>query len=263
MNMRLKFALKAPVRHISHLDLLRALTRALRRAEIPVAFSEGFNPHMLLSFGPPLSVGSCSQSEYVDVQLTEEMDPAELVQRLNDKLPQGLRVLAAGEQRGKTSLMASLNVADYALCFLPDVSPAEADSLAQSLLSLMDKEQLLITRQRKNKTTELDVRPGMIKLELMSEHARKELQSLIESPIELGVSCWVRVRLDSPASPRPREIVELVGAELGDFLVCRTGLFAEENGELRCPLTGVSLGVLEGVDRFDQGSDRECGSWTD
>jgi len=262
MDLRLKFAVKAPVRHISHLDLLRALTRALRRAEIPVAFSEGFNPHMQLSFGPPLSVGTCSMSEYVDVQLTEAMEPAQLVQRLNDKLPQGLRVLDAQQRIGKGSLMALLSVADYAFCYLPDATPAEEERLINKALALMEKEQLVITRERKDKTTEVDVRPGMIRLERMSEPARRELQSLIESPIDLGISFWVRVRIDYPASPRPREIVELIGARPGDFLVCRTGLFGEENGMLWCPLTGVSLGEVEGVDRVDQGSDRQCGNWT-
>ena len=68
------------IKYVGHLDFGRAIERALRRAKLPVAYSVGFNPHMKLSFGPALSVGVASDSEYVDVELTEPMNAADFTE---------------------------------------------------------------------------------------------------------------------------------------------------------------------------------------
>ncbi|MCK9223213.1 MAG: TIGR03936 family radical SAM-associated protein [Limnochordia bacterium] len=241
MDIRLKFAVKAPIRHISHLDLLRALTRALRRAQVPVAFSEGFNPHMLLSFGPPLSVGFCSLSEYVDLRLAEDMVPDDLVEALNGQLPKGLRVISAKEKAGGTSLMAAINVADYALFYLPDVPDEVKEQLDQAMSCLMEKSRLSVTRQTKSRIREVDLRPGIFDIHLLSNTAVSELESMMDSPVELGTGWFIRVEIGSQINVRPGEIIQLAGARVGDFLVCRVGLFIKQDGKLRCPLTYASL----------------------
>ena len=85
-KMRIAIAKKAATQYVGHLDFGRALERALRRAKLPVAFSEGFNPHMKISFGPALSVGVASYAEYVDVELQEHVDAADFGERLAQQL---------------------------------------------------------------------------------------------------------------------------------------------------------------------------------
>ncbi|HHV78715.1 MAG TPA: DUF2344 domain-containing protein [Firmicutes bacterium] len=93
MILRLCLSKEGPARFISHLDYSRAIERALRRAQIPVQFTEGFNPRMKLSFADALPVGMVSRAEWLDVHLKASVDPAEAKRRLGASLPAGVRVL--------------------------------------------------------------------------------------------------------------------------------------------------------------------------
>ena len=73
---RLQVTKGEEIRHISHLDYSKAVERALRRAKLPVAYSEGFNPHMKMAFASALSVGVASEAEYFDVEMAADLDAA-------------------------------------------------------------------------------------------------------------------------------------------------------------------------------------------
>lgn len=85
------------LRFISHLDIQRLLQRALKRADMPVSYSQGFNPHPLLAFSSALALGYTSDAEWMDVRMEEAVDPQEFPARLNAVLPEGLRVVRAME----------------------------------------------------------------------------------------------------------------------------------------------------------------------
>jgi hypothetical protein len=107
-KIRFRFAKREAVKFISHLDLLNTLTRAFRRAEIPMAYSQGFNPHPKISFGSTLPVGTTSEAEFADIALETYMEPDDFISRSNDELPSGLEFLEAQEiPIGVPSLMAS------------------------------------------------------------------------------------------------------------------------------------------------------------
>ncbi len=90
---RIVFEKKDTAIYMSHLDLMRCMTRALTRAEIPVKYTEGFNPHPYLVFAAPLALGITGEREYFEIKTTEEMPLSEMKERLNNTLPQGLNVL--------------------------------------------------------------------------------------------------------------------------------------------------------------------------
>lgn len=92
---RVKYCKNGPIKYISHLNLAQVFTRALRRADIPMVISGGFNPRFRMSFGPPLPLGISSTSEYLDIRVKEEIKPDELVDRLNRVLPQGFKIVKA------------------------------------------------------------------------------------------------------------------------------------------------------------------------
>lgn len=94
---RLKFSKLGMGKYISHLDLLRAFTRAITRAGLPVKYSNGFNPHQIITFSLPLSVGVTSEAEYTDIDFEDDIDNAELMRRLNESLPDDLRIVSVGE----------------------------------------------------------------------------------------------------------------------------------------------------------------------
>ena len=81
MKIRIKFAKTGVMKFVGHLDVMRYFQKAIRRAELPIAYSEGFSPHMLLSFASPLGVGISSPGEYFDMVLAEDMKTDEIVRR--------------------------------------------------------------------------------------------------------------------------------------------------------------------------------------
>ena len=106
---RIVFEKKDTAIYMSHLDLMRCMTRALTRAEIPVKFTEGFNPHPYLVFAAPLALGISGEREYFEIKITEEMAFSEMKDRLNETLPQGLNVLEVLESENDFNDIESAN----------------------------------------------------------------------------------------------------------------------------------------------------------
>lgn len=90
--LRLRFRKTGSIRYISHLDLSRAFSRALVRAGVGLWYTEGFNPHPFLVFGPPLSVGYVGEREILDIRLVSDEKPQDIRDRLSRTLPRGLEV---------------------------------------------------------------------------------------------------------------------------------------------------------------------------
>ncbi|MBU1887983.1 MAG: TIGR03936 family radical SAM-associated protein [Candidatus Omnitrophica bacterium] len=93
VKLEIRFCKKGLLRYISHLDVLRLFQRAVRRADLPVALSQGFTPHYRISFDNALKLGVESDNEKAVFKLKEWLDPKEFTRRMNEKLPEGIRVL--------------------------------------------------------------------------------------------------------------------------------------------------------------------------
>lgn len=91
----IKFTKESSIKFISHLDLMRTIQRVIRRADFPMEYSKGFNPHMAMSIAQPLSVGVYSDAEYMDIVLVEELSEEEVINRLNEKTASGIKFLNA------------------------------------------------------------------------------------------------------------------------------------------------------------------------
>lgn len=148
-NYYLRYEKTENVKYVSHLDFVRMFGRALRRAHLPIAYSEGFNPHPLLGFALPLSVGYTSECEILEIALTEELPPDEIMERFNRVLPDGVKILSAHE--GKSN-MKKLDIALYQV--FPEKTPA---GIAEFLA--MDK--ILIEKKTKSGIKETDIRPDI------------------------------------------------------------------------------------------------------
>src|SRR5688572_32509124 len=94
-RMRVHYAKRGRLRFTSHRDFQRAFERALRRAEVPMAYSAGFTPHPKVSYANAAPTGTGSEAEYLEIALTEERDPAELRARLDASMPPGLDIIDA------------------------------------------------------------------------------------------------------------------------------------------------------------------------
>jgi len=115
-RLRVEYAKQDRGAYLSHLEVIRALERVIRRAALPYAISEGFSPHMKLSFGPALSVGTASVSEHFDVILNEFVAPAEALTRLQEASTGVLPILSCGYVSAREpSLSAAVNILTYQL----------------------------------------------------------------------------------------------------------------------------------------------------
>lgn len=164
-SIRAKFIRGEEVKYISHLDLMKMYERALRRSGIPIAYSQGFNPHPQMVFGLPLSVGVTSESEFADFQMEGDVEPGEFVQRLNSNLPEGIRIVDAADKNTKSNIMASVAGASYDILVSTD-SISDMGAIKELLRQLLDKEEIYIDKESKGKIKRIDIRPMIYDIDM-------------------------------------------------------------------------------------------------
>ena len=144
------------VRHIGHLDIQRAVQRGLRRSGLPVAYSNGFNPHILVTFASALSTGACGKREIMDVKMAEEVDEKEFMERMNRSMPPELGIISARSLDDKQpALMASLQAAEYEILIR---DAAQAERLTAAMGPMMEQERIPAIRKTKSGLKETDIR---------------------------------------------------------------------------------------------------------
>ncbi len=127
INVRIRFGKHGVMKYIGHLDIMRYFQKAFRRAELPMAYSEGYHPHQILSFASPLGVGVTSDGEYMDIGLTELVSTEDALKRLNDAMVDGMKVYSFKLLPEKTkNSMAALTHASYRVTYMNGKAPDTA-----------------------------------------------------------------------------------------------------------------------------------------
>lgn len=152
---RLFFEKTGRVKYISHLDLMRCFQRAFRRAGTPLKYSEGFNPHPVMSLPLPLSLGTESVCEMLDFETTEELAP-DAAQALNPALPEGIRVTAARPLERKSALIAWLR-AELTLTYDSGVT----EGAERVISELFSRDSLVIRKKTKSGEGSFDLIPAV------------------------------------------------------------------------------------------------------
>lgn len=160
MKVRVKFKKYGPVRFIGHLDVMRFFQKAIRRAELDIAYSSGFSPHQIMSFAAPLGVGLESNGEYMDIELTTVTSSQDMINRLNAVSVPGIEIISMKElPEGAGNAMASVAAASYTIRFRENRAPQF--DYANKIDEYMAQEQILITKETKKSTLEVDLKPGI------------------------------------------------------------------------------------------------------
>lgn len=163
MKYRIKFTKEDLVKFVPHLDLLRLYQRAIRRADLPIAYSNGFNPHQQMSFAQPLSVGWTSICEYMDIETTCIVDIDDFINSINECLPDGTKVIDMRKLEDvEKNSMASVEAALYYITL---------DNLNFNLYNLMEKflnkGELIIEKKSKHLLKQVDIKQDIFKLEII------------------------------------------------------------------------------------------------
>ncbi len=225
MRLRIRFRKLGKIRFTSHRDVARIWERALRRSELPVAYSQGFNPRPRLSFGLALSTGHESEAEYLDVEIDDaraaSIDLERLPDLLSESLPAGLTATVAIEIDGREP---SLQHAVTSCTWRLDASGVDAETAAGAAARALAADQIIVTRERKGKQVVDDVRPLIHGLD-------------VEGPTDDGVRLVAELGTQ-PRGLRPSELLSAVDPLLVEQRVLRLHQWTtNDNGERREPVS--------------------------
>jgi len=226
LRLRVEYCVGADLKFLSNLDLMRLLERALRRGRIPYALSEGFNPHIRLSMGTVLPVGLWGLKEYFDLDLAHAMPVEEFQHKLNQALPEAVRVNSAGEiESGSPALMKVINCTEYT--FVLDDPGVNLEVWKNDL---WQHQELTVASRGKKKGAIKDLRPGIYKIDVNQTAGFDIIQLWVSTGEALNI------RFD--------ELLDLLvrtGVKAGCWRdVFRGGNYIREDGRFYTPLEKVS-----------------------
>lgn len=208
MKVRIKFKKYGPVRFIGHLDVMRYFQKAMRRAEIDIAYTTGFSPHQIMSFASPLGVGLESNGEYMDIECNTVTSSQDMINRLNAVAASGIEVVQVRKLPDKAgNAMASVAAADYTIRFRQDREPHT--DLNKMISQFLSQEQILITKETKNGIKEVDIKPGIFKMVILNKNLALN-----------STSIYLKVDASSAGNIKPAKVIEALlhfcGEELSE-----------------------------------------------
>lgn len=168
MRIRIKFSKYGPVRFIGHLDVMRYFQKAIRRAKIDIAYSEGFSPHQKMSFAAPLSVGHTSNGEYFDIEVNHLDSIEQMKNALQKEMVDGIDILDAAllpEDAGNA--MASVAAASYYITMDEQVSLPE--NFYEALLDFYDQPEIMVVKETKRGHREVNLKDSIYELDIRED----------------------------------------------------------------------------------------------
>ena len=221
MLIRFSYSVTGPVKFLSHLDLLKYFCKAVKRADIPIAYSEGFNPHPKIAFGPPRGVAIAGMNEYCDMKLKTEMTAEEFAEKFNSALPKGIHINSARVVMGKAKpLQASINRAAYEA----EITGCDLAAMPAKVDELLKAENIeFIRRNPKKGNKTINLRSGIENLGWQGD----EKSGVLQMSLIFGAG----------GSVKPTEVVKYLTDDQGECVIVRTGLFVvdEKSGKRQLP----------------------------
>lgn len=155
------------------MDVMRFFQKAMRRAGIPIAFTGGYSPHMIMSFAQPLGVGVTSDGEYLDIELQEEIDPQDAVRRLNEVSVEGIEVVnfCRIPDDKKSSGMTIVAAAGYRAVLLEsaksaDIPRAFPESWKEKMTEFLRQDSIVVLKRTKRSEAQTDIKPLIYQMRL-------------------------------------------------------------------------------------------------
>lgn len=177
LKARIKFRKYGIMRFIGHLDVMRFFQKAMRRANIPIAFTGGYSPHMIMSFAQPLGVGLTSDGEYLDIELTESISSEDAVRQLNEVSVEGIEILSFVQisDEKKASGMTIVAAARYEVTCLESKKSAEVTKNIpfdwnEKITDFLKQSEIMVLKKTKKNEREINIRPLIYEMNVSEEH---------------------------------------------------------------------------------------------
>lgn len=234
---RVKFSKGENLKYISHLDLYRTLTRVLRRAKIPVVYSQGYNPRPKIALGPPLALGLTSEAEYFDLELEKDIGGKEFLFQLNSQLPSGIKILEIRAIPAETkSLPTCINVDEYLAVLFPEKSAHwKKEEIEVRLKKFRNSKEIPLIRSSKTGAKIVNLKEFVLALKILEWS-------------EKSFSLQLLLRIGPKGAIKPQEVLEVLFPEFPSICLAaeikRTGLYIDDNIRRLEPMV---LGQLESL----------------
>jgi radical SAM-linked protein len=211
-RLRIRFSREEEIKYISHLDLMRLWQRALNRAGIAVAYSEGFNPHPRMSLAAPLALGVTSEAELMDIFLEKWSSPHAFTGAVSRQLPPGVKIGGVfNTPLTLPSLQSQVRFAEYAVTLETDKTQPD---IMKAIDELLKKESLPWEHQRDTGPRRYDLRKLIDEIWLAEQH---------DGRCTIGM----RLRCDSSGSGRPEQVAAALGFDKYPLSIHRTRLILQ------------------------------------
>lgn len=206
------------MKFIGHLDVMRFFQKVMRRADIPIAFTGGFSPHMIMSFANPLGVGVTSDGEYFDIELTEDIDMKAAVERMNQVTVEGIDIInmvPISDDKKQTG-MSIVAAADYLSSLKKGAFP---DNWKEKAAGFMNQPTIAIVKKTKTSEKEVDIKPMIYQFEVRDDSvymqvATGSVENLKPELVMQALCNYLDVDLESVSFAHHRlEVYANVGTE--------------------------------------------------
>jgi len=217
MRALIRFGKQARLRFISHLDLQRFFQRAVNRTGLPIAWSQGFNPHPVMSFGSALALGWTSEYEVIDIKLSAPMGRKRTEDAVRAALPEDLPVLEVRLIDDKhPAPMAQVRMSDYIITLEGD----DAEAVYGQVPAFLDRKQVMAVKKTKSGEKEIDIRPMAVAINRTDD------------------GLFARLMLTEQHTLKPdllvRTLADMAGVETPETRIHRLSLLGEDAaGEIR------------------------------
>ena len=230
MRMIVVFQKNLALRHIGHLDLMRAMQRALRRSNLPIRYSNGFNPHIQLSFASPLSVGVVGIREIMDVPVEGEYDPDQFAATLQKALPAALQIMQVRAVADDYPTLMAL-VSGSRLRIQLDAGP-DADAIADAFHRFMALKEVQTMRKTKSGEKMTDIRPFVMQADIHQTDDGYQIR------------CEIANRADGSLKPSVlmRALCEMAKLESVPYIAYRDTILAKRKDGTAIPLEAYEDG---------------------
>ncbi|MBI5207281.1 MAG: TIGR03960 family B12-binding radical SAM protein, partial [Candidatus Firestonebacteria bacterium] len=193
-NLRIKYSKTGKLQYISHLSVMRLWDRAFRRSGLPVAFSNGFNPKILFSFGTVLPVGTTSISEYLDIKITRILDINIIKEKLVFALPEDISIIEINYCKSEKSLMEDIIASSYIVKIPKEICMDEVE-IKNRIDNLLSKNEILIENGRKSLCKRIEIKREIINLSILPSDKKMVL-------------LYIRLSLCRGEGLRPKDVLK-------------------------------------------------------
>lgn len=226
-ELRIKFVRSEDVKYISHLDIMKVFERAVRRADIKITYSKGFNPHPHIVFGLPMGVGLSSFSEFADIFLDESLSPEIFIEKINCNLPDGFRVTEAKLKTAKGNVMNQIEAAAYEVT----ISNGHGNQdvfMKDKLQEFLSKDLIMFLKENKSGKRYIDIKPLIMEI---------DVKSIGNDDIYVF---QMMLKAGQNGNVKPEQVIEAfnecAGLQTRIISTVRTALYTQLCGKLESPM---------------------------